>query len=143
MRDNNRFARISDLLKVLKREIKNSRSAEDRRISECMVVVMSALAVGADVDRLVEHTGHPRDFIESISARMRKAGLWIGELVDVREWRDAEEELMLDIFTHAMVAQGTLLREPEENGGCTYLDAETGEWSGEWHPPPAAKVRGV
>ena len=47
-----------------------------------MLVVMVALEVGANVDRLVERTGYNRDFIENISLRMRKAGLWLGEVVD-------------------------------------------------------------
>ncbi len=97
-----------------------------------MVVVISALEVGPDVDRLVEYTGYVKDFIEAISHRMRAARLWIGDLVDDREWRDKDEELLLDIFRHASVAQGSLLREVNENGGCAYFDAETRQPEGEW-----------
>ena len=41
---------------------------------------------------------------------------------------------MEDIFKHALVAEGSLLRECDENGGCAYFDAETGERVEEWHP---------
>jgi len=134
MHDNRQDVQASESLKGLKCKIGKIRNDEDRRISECMVVVLSALDVGADVDRLVERTGYSREFIESISVRMREAGIWIGELVDDREWRNKDEELMSDIFRHALVAQGTLVREPNEDGGCTYFDTQTREWSAEWHP---------
>jgi hypothetical protein len=42
----------------------------------------------------------------------------------------------LGIFSHALVAQGALNRVTNTNGGCIYFDAETGEVSGEWNPPP-------
>ena len=64
-----------DLMKALKLEIEEISDAEDRSISECMLVVISAAKVGADLDRLVEHTGYCRDFIEAISRRMRGARL--------------------------------------------------------------------
>lgn len=134
MKDKKRSFPASDLLKVLRLKIEKISDADDRKIAECMVVVISALEVGADVDRLVEYTGYGRDFIEAISRRMRAARLWIGELVDDREWRDKDEELMRDIFTHALVADGSLLREVDENGGCAYFDAETRQLEGEWHP---------
>jgi hypothetical protein len=112
-------------------------------LSNRLVVVISALEVGADVDRLIEYTGYGREFIEAISRRMRAAGLWTGELVDDREWRDKDDEFMADIFTHGLVAEGTLIRKPDENGGCTYFDAETEDWAGEWHPAPAVNVDAV
>ena len=143
MRDKKRPPLASDLLNVLRLEIEKISDAGDRNIAECMVVVTSALEVGPDVDRLVEYTGYGRDFIEVISRRMRAARLWIDELVDDREWRDKDEELMADIFRHALVAGGSLLRECDENGGCTYLDAETRQWVGGWHPAPAMNVDAV
>jgi hypothetical protein len=130
--------KTDDLIKALRLEIEEISDAEDRSISECMLVVISAAKVGADVDRLVEHTGYRRDFIEAISRRMRAARLWIDELVDYREWRDKDEDkgkdLMEDIFKHALVAEGSLLRECDENGGCAYFDPETGQRVHEWHP---------
>jgi len=125
-----------DLMKALKLEIEEISDAEDRSISECMLVVISAAKVGADVDRLVEHTGYRRDFIEAISRRMRAARLWVDELVDYREWTDKEEDkdLMEDICKHALVAEASLLRECGENGGCAYFDPETGQRVDEWHP---------
>lgn len=77
-----------DSMKALRMEIEEISDADDRSISECMVVVISAAKVGADVDRLVEYTGLRRDLIEVISHRMRAARLWVDELVDYREWRE-------------------------------------------------------
>ncbi len=65
----------------LKRAVEAMKDPEQKEITECMLVVMVALEVGANV------------------------------------------------------AQGTVNRVPNPNGGCTYLDAETGEVSGEWNPP--------
>jgi hypothetical protein len=122
-------------LRELKHAIEEIRDPEDKSIAEHMLVVMKALEVGVNVNRLVTRTGYTRDFIESISVRMREAGLWVGELVDDREWWDHRSEELWRIFRHGLVAQGTLNRVSNPNGGCTYLDAEMGEVSGEWNPP--------
>jgi hypothetical protein len=122
-------------LRELNHAIEEIRDPEDKSIAEHMLVVVKALEVGANVDRLVKCTGYRRDYIEGISLRMRKAELWVGELVDDREWWDHRSDPSPGIFWHGLVAQGVLNRVPNPNGGCTYLDAETGEVSGEWNPP--------
>ena len=137
---NHLSARNSSSLRELKRVVEEMRNPKDKEINECMIIVIVALEVGANVNRLVERTGYKRDFIRSISLRMRKAALWVGELVDDREWWDRRSQPLLGIFTHALVAQGTLNRVPKTNGGCTYLDAETGEVSGEWNPPSSTAL---
>jgi hypothetical protein len=121
-------------LKELKRAVAEMRNPEHKSITEYMTVVVQALEVGANVDRLVKCTGYRRDYIERISLRMRKAELWVGELVDDREWWDHRSDPAWGIFRYGLVAQGTLNRVPNPNGGCAYLDAETGEFSGEWDP---------
>jgi hypothetical protein len=126
----------SSSLRELKRAVEEMRDPEDREINECMLIVIAALQVGANVKRLVELTGYNRDCIRSISLRMRKAALWVEEAVDDREWWDHRSQPLLGIFSHALVAQGTLNRVPNANGGWIYFDAETGEVSGEWNPPP-------
>jgi hypothetical protein len=60
-------------LKELKRAVAEMRNPEHKSITEHMIVVVQALEVGANVDRLVKCTGYTRDYIESISLRMRKA----------------------------------------------------------------------
>lgn len=99
-------------LRELKRAVEAVKDPEQKEMNECMLVVIVALEVGANVDRLVERTGYTRDFIESILLRMRKAGLWVGELVDDREWWEQGSQPMLGIFWHGLVAQGTLDRVP-------------------------------
>lgn len=132
MRD--RSKQKNDALTELKREVESIKDPENRSISEHMIVVMAALGVGANLDRLVELTGYSREFIEGISFRMRKAGLWEGESVDTRELSDQDSELLRGVFAHALVAQGAVTRVPNVNGGCVYIDSETGEVSGEWSP---------
>lgn len=104
---------------------------EDKTISETMLVLVAALELGAVVDLLAKQTGLPNEFISAIAQGMRKAGLWTGEYVDDREWWDREDGL----FRHGMVAAGILLRQPNQNGGCEYFDAESGEFEMEWNPP--------
>jgi hypothetical protein len=135
MKDKKQPAPANDSLKLLKAEIEKISDPDAQTIAQCMVVVLSALEVGADIGSLVKRTGYSKDFVEGISRRMRAAGLWIGELVDDREWREKDEELMSDVFRHALVVKGTLLRELTENGGCIYFDSETREIRGEWCPP--------
>jgi hypothetical protein len=122
-------------LRQLKLVVEAMKDLEQKEVTECMLVVMVALEVGASVDRLVERIGYKREFIMRISLRMRKAKLWIGELVDDREWWEQGSQTMRGIFTHALVGQGSVNRVLNLNGGCTYFDAETGEVSGEWNPP--------
>jgi hypothetical protein len=138
MRAHKRSDRKHGLLEVLKDAIENISDAKDKRTSECMVVMVAALEVGADVDRLVEYTGYPREFIETISRRMRRARLWVGELVDDREWWDERENLTSGFLAHALVAQGQLIRVGRQGGGCRYLDPKTGEVTREIVPPVVA-----
>lgn len=138
MRAHKRSDRRDRTLEALKRAIENTKDADDKRTSQCMLVLLSALGEGADVDRLVEYTGYPREFIETISRRMRRAQLWIEEFVDDREWWDEHENLTSGLFVHALVAQGQLLRVDRQGGGFRYLDAETGEVTSEWTPVVAA-----
>ncbi len=129
-----RSADENDPLTELKREVESMTDPENKSITQHMIVVMATLEGGANSDRLVKRTGYSREFIERIEFRMRKAGLWVGELVDDRESLDLDIEPLYGIFSHALVAQGAITRIPSMNGGCVYLDAETGEVEGEWSP---------
>ena len=52
----------------LKRQVASMEDPEIRSITEHMIVVMAALEVGTNLDRLVARTGYPREFIEGISS---------------------------------------------------------------------------
>jgi len=105
---------------------------KEKLTTQCMLILFSALEVGADVDRLVERTGYSRELIEAISVRMRKAGLWIGKWVDDTVWWDPKGDLTSDFYAHAQIAQGLLLREWTKDGRFRYLDAATGEVVRDW-----------
>ena len=122
-------------LKDLKSAIEKMDNPQDKLTAQCMVVLLSALGVGADVDRLTKETGYPRDFIDSISRRMREAGLWIEERVDDREWWGRNGNLIWAFFAHALVAQGQCRREGMPAGGWRYISMNTGEVVGEWSSP--------
>lgn len=135
MQGNDHSVGSKPTLEELKRLIEKTQDLEHRQISECMVILLSALEVGADADRLTQRTGCQREFIEAISRRMRQAGLWIGEMVDDQEWWDQDDNLrVFALFTHALVALGQLTRKRTEGGGCSYIDPQTGEVVDEWSP---------
>ena len=135
-------ARDTETLGSFKRLIEEMKDAEHKLTAECMLILISTLEVGANVARLVEHTGYPREFIEAISLRMRKGGLWIGEWVDNMGWWDKEGNLTSEFYAQTQVAKGRLLREWTEDGRFRYLDAATGEVVSDWGPlDDDAKVR--
>jgi hypothetical protein len=127
-------ARHNETLKTFKRLIKEMKDAKDKLTTQCMLILISALEVGANVDRLVEHTGYPREFIEAISLRMRNAGLWIGEWVDDIGWWDPKGDLTSEFYAQTQVANGQLLREWTEDDRFRYLVAATGEVEQDWSP---------
>ena len=121
-----------DPLRGLRGLADNITDPEDKLTTECMAVLISSLAVGANVNRLVKQTGYSRKLIEAISVRMRKAGLWIGDLVDDTSWFDQKGDLTAEFFSQALVAKGQMLREWTEDGRFRYLDAATGEVCQDW-----------
>jgi hypothetical protein len=87
---------IDDPLRDLRGLAEKITNPEDKLTTECMAVLISSLAAGANVNRLVKKTGYSRKLIEAISIRMRKAGLWIGELIDDTTWYDQQGGLTGD-----------------------------------------------
>ncbi|MBZ5514907.1 MAG: hypothetical protein LAN62_08695 [Acidobacteriia bacterium] len=134
-------ARHTETLRTFKRLIKEMKDAKAKLTSECMLILISALEVGANVDRLVEHTGYSRELIEAISGRMRKAGLWIGEWVDDIGWWDQKGNLTSEFYAQTQVAIGRSLREWTQAGRFRYVDAATGEVVRDWSPLDDAEVR--
>jgi hypothetical protein len=83
-----------------------------------MVVVITAISEGADVDRLVELTGYPRSFIQGISLRMRSSGIRIDNEVDTRELGEDKSTIL---YKHASVAMGIVVRREDDAGGFDYV----------------------
>jgi hypothetical protein len=118
---------IDNPLRDLRGLADNITDPEDKLTTECMAVLISSIGVGANVNRLVKQTGFPRKLIEAISVRMRKAGLWIGDLIDNSAWFNQKGGLTAEFYSQALVAKGQLLREWTEDGRFRYLDSATGE----------------
>jgi hypothetical protein len=129
------FVRDTDLLRSLKQSIEDLEDGRDKVISKCLLILLAAVEVGADVDRIVEYTGYPRDFIEGVSKRMRAADPWMGELVDYFGWFDQEEDLTAESYAHALIAKGDLVRSWRRNGRYRYIDVATGEVVRDWTLP--------
>jgi hypothetical protein len=111
----------------------NDRERQD--ISRAMLLLITAVAVGPNPARLARETGYAIEFVEAVASRMRKAGLWLDELVDNREWSAGKEEVIGPaLFAHALVALGEATRE-ETSTGAVYRDAETGTVVGMWNEP--------
>jgi hypothetical protein len=127
--------RNTELLRSLKQLIEAMEDGKDKLITKCMLILIASLGVGADVDRLVEYTGYPREFIETVSQRMRNADLWIGELVDDLGWWDQENNLTAEFFARALVAEGDLVRDWPRNSRYRYIDVATGKVVRDWRLP--------
>jgi hypothetical protein len=108
---------------------------KDKLITKCMLILIASLGVGADVDRLTKYTGHPREFIEAVSQRMRNADLWVGELVDDLGWWDQEMNLTAEFYARAVVAKGDFVRDWPRNSRYRYVDVATGEVVRDWMLP--------
>src|ERR1051326_4014348 len=120
------------IVKDLKLAVRQATDPEELLDAQCKLVLFSARDVGADVDRLISHTGCPRAVVEAISDRMRQAGLWVGLVVDDQEWWDQDGNLSWVFSAHALVAQGKDIRECTDNGGYRYFRRETGDLVMEW-----------
>jgi hypothetical protein len=127
--------RNAELLRSLKQSIEDLEDGNDKVISKCLLILLAAVEVGADVDRIVEYTGYPREFIEAVSQRMRAADLWMGELVDDLGLWDQENNLSSEFYFHALIAKGELVRDWPRNGRYRYIDVATGEVVGDWRLP--------
>ena len=132
-------ARHTELLRSLKQSIEDLEDGKDKLISNCLLILLASLEVGADVDRIVEYTGYPREFIEAVSQRMRAADLWMGELVDYFGWFDQEENLTAESYAHALIAKGDLVRGWPRNDRYRYVDVTTGEGVRDWRLPVQSK----
>ena len=119
----------------LRKAIEKMSDPEDRRIPMAMLVLLSALEVTPNVDRLTDYTGYLRDFVSGIYQRMRQAGLWTSDLIDTFEWEGKPEGIGL--YTHALVALGLVRRETTPTG-VRYVSPNTGELLREWNDPQYA-----
>jgi hypothetical protein len=117
----------------LKKTIETISNPEDKKISQAMSILISALEVGPDADRIARHTGYPLALVEPIANRMREARLWSTTLVDDREWWGPEGDLIgPGLFAHALVGLGQMKRRTT-SFGAEYVDTETDKVAREWH----------
>ncbi|MGA7755743.1 MAG: hypothetical protein WCB05_23135 [Candidatus Sulfotelmatobacter sp.] len=117
---------MDPFLAELKATVEAIADPEDRETSRALTILVSSLDVGADVERLSQHTGFSKEVVQQIADHMIEAGLWVGELVDDTEWWDEDGELDgVVLFAHAQVALGSILRKSLPD--CIlYIDRETG-----------------
>jgi hypothetical protein len=94
----------------LKEELQLITDSDEKQTKECLIVVLSAILLGTDVDTLVQHTGYSRDFMEVVSYRMRVANIWVGACVSDEEECGFDEETYVNLLLHAYVAKGSLSR---------------------------------
>ena len=128
-------ANVTTGLMELKEAIDAIDEQKDRDISKAMLILISALAVGTALYRLVSETGYPQQFVGPIVSRMQQAGLWSKDFIDDREWWDSNGDLNgAALFGRALVALGQVKRESTPSGA-RYIDIRTGNVVGEWHCP--------
>ena len=98
--------------------------ADDRETSMGIHLIIAALKVGPNVDRLCEEGGWEADQIRPMAQRLREAKLWSDDFVDDREWAvDDERQMMWVLFLQAHVARGILRRTLDADYAC-YVDKE-------------------
>ncbi len=102
-----------DDLQVIKDEVIRLDSAmageEHTQGFRAAVLVLSAACFGPDVDDLVAFTRYPRDFVASVSQRMRSCGLWGDGFVNDDWWIQGafgDEISRPGFWTDVLVAQG-------------------------------------
>ena len=80
---------------------------------DAAVILLSALAVGANGDKIARATGLNRDkVVRPIAKRLRDNGVWHNGVTHC-SWFDANSEIGAIAFgCDLRVAEGTLLREP-------------------------------
>lgn len=118
----------------LKRIIEEISVPEDKEISQASVVLVTAHFEGPDAERLAQETGYPRAFIDGIVTRMQQAALWSKNVVDDREWWNAQGEFKGErLFAHALVALGQVKRE-ETPTSIRYIEVSSGDVVGEYSP---------
>lgn len=110
---------------AFRRAIRSTENPDHRETSMAIHILVESAAVGADVSRLSDWTGYDVSEIQKFENNLRAARLWIGELVDDREWsiEEDEDQMMFVLYVHAQVARGRLQRRLEHNVAI-YLDLE-------------------
>jgi hypothetical protein len=113
MRDK-RMKAIEDIVKDL---------GEDDRYSDSfqrLAILVAAMFVGADVDRLVSFTGYLREFVTDISGRMCSAGLWDKGVYHYEDMYRENEFHLAGQLAHEMVAEGKLIAWRRADGKFVY-----------------------
>lgn len=75
------------------------------------VLLAMAMEYGANVERLIELTGMPRDFVELVGKRMVGNGIWVNGKPGFEEGSFSDPAYFYVEFTlHVLVAEGSVVR---------------------------------
>ncbi len=88
----------------------------DESALKATVVMVAALFVGPDVEKIVRVTGYSREYVAEVAERLRASHLWNGEALDYGDWSDSSKGAL----RHALdleVAQGIVVRTNQTRDG--------------------------
>jgi hypothetical protein len=89
-------------------EIRGSNDETDPFTRAAMVLVGAAF-VGPNVERLVQLTGYPREYVDQIASRLKASGLWKEATLDYDPWD--KEKIGCTAFTmDLLIAVGACIR---------------------------------
>ena len=93
-------------------------SDKENDSTRAAVVILVAFHRDANVPRLAKMTGYSVAFVQQIAERMKKSGIWKGEMVDCEYWiRGGLAAFILDL----LVAEGEFGRLSQKNEKGHYI----------------------
>jgi hypothetical protein len=96
-------------------EIQDSNDENDPLTRAAMVLVGAAF-VGPNVDRLVQLTGYPLEYVDQIATRLRASDLWQDGTLNYDPWDD-EEKGFVAFILDLEVASGRFVRKGRTASG--------------------------
>ncbi len=91
-------------------------AAEDESALKPTVVLVAALFVGPDEEKIVRVTGYSRDYVAEVAERLRVSRLWSAEGLDYGDWSDSPKGAVHYALDLA-VAQGIVVRTDRKRDG--------------------------
>lgn len=79
---------------------------KDNESYRCAVVMVAALFVGLDVNMIVQLTGYPEQFVETVASNLRLSGMWVDGQLDYGECSNDPT----DFYMQVSVAEGNVVR---------------------------------
>jgi len=81
------------------------------------VIMIAALVVKPDAERIAQLAGYPQEFVDQVAARLNESGLWKNDFTDYQEWDHRTLLGRIRFVQDLLVAKGKLFRTGEKRRG--------------------------